>query len=197
MCGPYRWTSRPASSGNRYALPPICGPPVDNQHTAARTRPAARPSPRPQIPRRPRVRQSGALRRAAAGRRDGVPRASSSARRSINRTSAARSGPTTCRPAACPSPAATPGFVAPAARHSRSRDEAPRRQPISTRLSRCRSCRTTSAIGVETTGRPAARYSGVFVGLMNRVALFQANGIIARPSPTVRRGAASYGLPPR
>ena len=40
-------------------------------------------------------------------------------------------------------------------------------------------CRTTSTIGVDTTGRPAARYSGVLVGLMNRVASLMANGISA------------------
>src|SRR5205807_6925679 len=39
--------------------------------------------------------------------------------------------------------------------------------------------RTTSWIGVDTTGLPAARYSGVFVGLMNFVEAFCANGNIA------------------
>ena len=45
--------------------------------------------------------------------------------------------------------------------------------------------RTTSAIGVETTGFPAARYSGVFVGLMYLVAAFIANGIIATSHPAM------------
>jgi hypothetical protein len=39
--------------------------------------------------------------------------------------------------------------------------------------------RTTSRIEVDTTGLPAAKYSGVFVGLMKRVDSFLANGIIA------------------
>jgi hypothetical protein len=36
---------------------------------------------------------------------------------------------------------------------------------------------------VETTGRPPARYSGVFVGLMYSVAAFRANGMIATSHP--------------
>ena len=36
---------------------------------------------------------------------------------------------------------------------------------------------TTSAMGVLTIGRSAAMYSSVFVGLMNRVASFRANGM--------------------
>src|SRR5205085_9511770 len=43
--------------------------------------------------------------------------------------------------------------------------------------------RTTSLIGVETTGLPAARYSGVFVGLMKRVASFWANRSRATSHP--------------
>src|SRR5687767_14860706 len=43
--------------------------------------------------------------------------------------------------------------------------------------------RITSAIGVLTTGRPAARYSGVLVGLMNFVAALIANGIRATSHP--------------
>ena len=47
---------------------------------------------------------------------------------------------------------------------------------------------TTSAIGVEITGLPPARYSGVLVGLMNRVARFLANGSSASiPSGQIRR----------
>jgi hypothetical protein len=42
---------------------------------------------------------------------------------------------------------------------------------------------TTSRIAVDTTGFPAARYSSVFVGLMNRVASFSANGMIATSHP--------------
>ena len=45
--------------------------------------------------------------------------------------------------------------------------------------------RTTSAMGVETTGLPAARYSGVFVGLMYWVAALSANGIIATSHPAM------------
>lgn len=37
----------------------------------------------------------------------------------------------------------------------------------------------TSHIGADTTGLPAARYSGVFVGLIYRVGAFNANGSIA------------------
>ena len=36
---------------------------------------------------------------------------------------------------------------------------------------------------VETTGLPAAMYSGVLVGLMNRVASFRANGSSATSQP--------------
>ena len=43
--------------------------------------------------------------------------------------------------------------------------------------------RTTSMIGVETTGRPAARYSGVLVGLMKRVDSLMAKGIKATSQP--------------
>src|SRR6185369_9995547 len=42
---------------------------------------------------------------------------------------------------------------------------------------------TTSRIGVEITGFPAARYSGVFVGLIKRVDSFSANGINAMSQP--------------
>src|SRR5947209_3780483 len=42
---------------------------------------------------------------------------------------------------------------------------------------------TTSVIGVETAGRPAARYSGVFVGLIKRVDSFRANGSSPRSQP--------------
>src|SRR4051794_18228956 len=45
--------------------------------------------------------------------------------------------------------------------------------------------RTTSRMEVETTGLPAARYSGVFVGLMKRVASFLANGIRATSQPAM------------
>jgi len=41
----------------------------------------------------------------------------------------------------------------------------------------------TSAIPVETTGRPAARYSGVLVGLMKRVDSLRANGSSATSQP--------------
>jgi hypothetical protein len=50
---------------------------------------------------------------------------------------------------------------------------------------------------VETTGRPAARYSGVFVGLMNRVASFRANGRIATSQPDRYAGSSSYVFSPR
>ena len=43
--------------------------------------------------------------------------------------------------------------------------------------------RTTSRIDVETTGLPAARYSGVLVGLMKRVASLRANGSSATSQP--------------
>src|SRR5687767_11915998 len=42
---------------------------------------------------------------------------------------------------------------------------------------------TTSRIDVETTGLPAARYSGVLVGLMNRVDSLRANGSSATSQP--------------
>ena len=51
--------------------------------------------------------------------------------------------------------------------------------------------RTTSAIGVETTGFRAARYSGVFVGEIERVAAFSANGMIATSSPARNAGNSS------
>ena len=51
--------------------------------------------------------------------------------------------------------------------------------------------RTTSRIGVETTGRPAAKYSGVFVGLMNCVDSLIANGIIATSHPAIYSGNSS------
>jgi hypothetical protein len=38
---------------------------------------------------------------------------------------------------------------------------------------------------VETTGRPAARYSGVLVGLMNRVASLRAKGSNATSHPAM------------
>src|SRR5690606_4538507 len=41
----------------------------------------------------------------------------------------------------------------------------------------------TSCIGVETTGTPAARYSGVLVGLIKRVDSFKAKGISATSQP--------------
>ena len=43
--------------------------------------------------------------------------------------------------------------------------------------------RTTSRTGVETTGLPPARYSGVLVGEMNCVDSFIANGISATSQP--------------
>ena len=43
--------------------------------------------------------------------------------------------------------------------------------------------RTTSRMDVETTGHPAARYSGVFVGLMKRVDSLRANGSTATSHP--------------
>ena len=43
--------------------------------------------------------------------------------------------------------------------------------------------RITSRIAVETTGRPPARYSGVLVGLMKRVASLIAKGISATSQP--------------
>src|SRR6476469_5298527 len=42
---------------------------------------------------------------------------------------------------------------------------------------------TTSLIGVDITGMPAAKYSGVFVGEINFVDSFIANGIIATSQP--------------
>src|SRR5947207_1133147 len=42
---------------------------------------------------------------------------------------------------------------------------------------------TTSVIDVETTGKRAARYSGVFVGLMYRVAELCANGSMPADQP--------------
>ena len=45
--------------------------------------------------------------------------------------------------------------------------------------------RTTSGIDVDTTGLPAARYSGVFVGLMKRVASLRAKGSIATSQPAI------------
>ena len=50
------------------------------------------------------------------------------------------------------------------------------RSAIVTRPS-CPQSATTSGTGVETTGTPAARNSGVLVGLMNRVASFKAKGM--------------------
>ena len=57
--------------------------------------------------------------------------------------------------------------------------------------------RTTSRTDVETTRRPAARYSGVFVGLMNRVESLCANGSSATSQPDRYRGRSSYFWPPR
>ena len=51
--------------------------------------------------------------------------------------------------------------------------------------------------GVDTTGLPAARYSGVFVGLMNLVAAFMAKGIMATSHPAMYCGSYSYNLGPR
>src|ERR1044071_6743531 len=45
--------------------------------------------------------------------------------------------------------------------------------------------RTTSRIEVETTGLPAARYSGVFVGLMNLVASLRAKSSKATSQPAM------------
>jgi len=50
---------------------------------------------------------------------------------------------------------------------------------------------------VETTGLPAAKYSGVLVGLMKRVDSFLANGISATSQPAMYRGKSAYDLPPR
>ena len=47
------------------------------------------------------------------------------------------------------------------------------------------------ANGVDTTGNPAARYSGVFVGLMNRVASFMAKGSIPTSQPPKYRGKSA------
>ena len=44
---------------------------------------------------------------------------------------------------------------------------------------------------VETTGSPAARYSGVFVGLMKRVASLRANGSMAMSQPASSDGSSS------
>src|SRR3954454_20596942 len=44
-------------------------------------------------------------------------------------------------------------------------------------------CGSTSTMGGETTGGPAAKYSGVLVGLMNRVASLRAKGIRATSQP--------------
>src|SRR2546423_361315 len=51
--------------------------------------------------------------------------------------------------------------------------------------------RTTSLIDVDTTGQPAARYSGVLVGLMNRVDSFFANGSMATSHPERYSGSSS------
>src|SRR5688572_30397082 len=56
---------------------------------------------------------------------------------------------------------------------------------------------TTSAIGVDTTRLPPARYSSVFVGLMKRVDSLSANGISATSQPARYRGSSAYGLGPR
>ena len=50
---------------------------------------------------------------------------------------------------------------------------------------------TTSRIEVETTGLPAAKYSGVFVGLINLVASLRANGIRATSHPARYEGKSS------
>ena len=49
--------------------------------------------------------------------------------------------------------------------------------------------RTTSRIEVDTTGLPAARYSGVLVGLMKRVASLRANGSSATSQPAMYDGS--------
>ena len=51
-------------------------------------------------------------------------------------------------------------------------------------------------MGVETTGLLAARYSGVLVGDMNRVAAFEANGMIATSMPAKNDGRSSYDTRP-
>ena len=88
---------------------------------------------------------------------------------------------------------------------ARRRRRAPARRPRGTRRRRRRSGpgrdrpygSTTSWMPVLTTGRPAARYSGVLVGLMYRVASLCANGIIPRPSrpgrPEAPRTSSSRG----
>src|SRR4051812_9063260 len=48
--------------------------------------------------------------------------------------------------------------------------------------------RTTSRTGVETTGNPAERNSGVFVGLIKRVESFIANGMMATSQPAKYAG---------
>jgi hypothetical protein len=50
---------------------------------------------------------------------------------------------------------------------------------------------------VDTTGRPAARYSGVLVGLMNCVARFFANGNRPASQPRMYAGKSVYAFIPR
>src|SRR5215213_3054253 len=57
--------------------------------------------------------------------------------------------------------------------------------------------RTTSLIEVEMTGLPAARYSGVLVGLMKRVDSLRANSNSAISQPAKYSGNSLYFLPPR
>src|SRR5687767_9828071 len=57
--------------------------------------------------------------------------------------------------------------------------------------------RTTSRTEVDTTGRPAARYSGVLVGLMNFVESFFANGSSATSHPERYEGSSPYFFIPR
>ena len=57
--------------------------------------------------------------------------------------------------------------------------------------------RMTSRIDVDTTGLPAARYSGVLVGLMKRVASLRANGRIATSQALKYFGKSSYDFGPR
>ena len=47
---------------------------------------------------------------------------------------------------------------------------------------------------MDTTGLPAAMYSGVLVGLMNRVASLRANGSRATSQPAMYPGSSSYCL---
>src|SRR3954447_410685 len=68
-------------------------------------------------------------------------------------------------------------------------ENSPAVSAIHARPSRPYGC-TTSRIDVDTTGLPAARYSGVFVGEMKRVESLRANGRIATSQPARYSGSS-------